>query len=59
MKPIVLVTKAAVDFSEIDDKEAISDIVELVDGVGHDDIPFTLDCHLYWRALGRFVAQSQ
>ncbi len=43
MKKIVLITKAAVDFSDVRGDKAISDIVDHVGGVGHDDIPFSLD----------------
>lgn len=40
-KAIKIITKAAVDFSDMDEP-AQSDIIDLVGGVGHDDIPFTL-----------------
>jgi hypothetical protein len=43
MKPITLVTKVSIDFSEIIDKKAIIDLLEIVGSVGHDDIPFYLD----------------
>lgn len=43
LKPIVLVTKAAVDFSDVRGDKAIMDIVNHVGSVGHEDIPFNLD----------------
>lgn len=42
LKKIKLITKVAIDFSDLKD-EAQTDILDLVGSVGHEDIPFELD----------------
>ena len=43
MKKINLITKVGVDFGSIVGDQAIKEVIKIVDGVGHDDIPFYMD----------------
>ena len=42
-KKITLVTKATVDWNELADEKVQMEVIDLVGGIGHDDIPFVLD----------------
>jgi hypothetical protein len=43
-KPITLITKVSIDFDFDGIPEKVqSDLIDIIGGIGHDDIPFNLD----------------